>query len=149
VSGKLQPACGKVCANGPRRVLAPFRSLRGPAPPVPAQRVSRPLPSGALPPGPRWAVDRGEGWLDDREGGSWQGRLSVSTQWRAELLSSRGRVTAGDDLADTTGSQTSDDLERAHVPQSARNGSWPPQSLGYLLWITPDCAQALHRELST
>jgi len=93
---KLQPARRAVCANGPRRVLPPFRSLRGTAFPVPAQRASGPLPSGTLSPGAQRTADRGERRFNQPEGGSWQGRLPVSARRHPELLSSRGGL-PGDD----------------------------------------------------
>ena len=53
-----------------------------------------------------WAADRERCQLDEREIGSWKGRQSVSLGRDAELLPPRGRMTAGDGLADTTGQRS-------------------------------------------
>jgi hypothetical protein len=54
---------------------------------------------------PENKADRERCQLDEREIGSWKGRQSVSLGRDAELLPPRGRMTAGDGLADTTPSQ--------------------------------------------
>src|ERR1017187_102890 len=47
---KLQPACGTVRKDGPRRVLGSLRHLRRAPPAASDPRVRRPLPHRALPP---------------------------------------------------------------------------------------------------
>jgi hypothetical protein len=95
--------CCRLVKSETIRVLEPFRLLRRAALAPGHQGIHGPLSWRTVSSGTGRTADRKAGRLNEREGGSWQGRLPVSAGRDVELLLPRGRLSAGDDLLDIPG----------------------------------------------